>query len=205
MSFFFLPPFFGLQLSIPLSSNCYFLLLLMILQEPASPSVLALTSKKGLKKSSTKLFNESRAFKGVLSAAKQETSVQTRKGNVVAPRSKNDVEDSDDRKRLRKNSLHASIHCSSKTVESSSKFSPVIQKIRNSTVYAALLNGSKNNSTTLQRGMDVYTFLLFLPFKFHALVLFSIVKKIFVLYRSFNYQTYFRELLMWDERDFRQK
>ncbi|KAF3431123.1 hypothetical protein FNV43_RR25853 [Rhamnella rubrinervis] len=122
-------------------------------KENASQEIenLALTSKKRLTNSSSKLLTQSRPSKVFLSSAKQDTCVQMRNGNVVAPpRSKKPVENSDVKKKLSEKSLHKSIHFSSHFVESNMTTSSAIQKFGNSRVSTSSLNMSKNSSSSLK-------------------------------------------------------
>lgn len=127
------------------------------MQEARDQEIIASASKKRSSSSSSKSTSQNKAYKTVLSPAKQMTHVQTTKANNLASRSKNFVEDMVNKKNAK--SLHMSIHFSSHSGgESSKTTSPIIQKIKSLKNFTASLSVSKNNSASSQTKTKVSTF-----------------------------------------------
>ncbi|XP_024023980.1 protein WVD2-like 7 [Morus notabilis] len=118
-------------------------------EEARDQEIIASASKKRSSSSSSKSTSQNKAYKTLLSPAKQMTHVQTTKANNLASRSKNFVEDMVNKKNAK--SLHMSIHFSSHSGgESSKTTSPIIQKIKSLKNFTASLSVSKNNSASSQ-------------------------------------------------------
>lgn len=133
--------------------SCY---LHWLLQETAGHEneILALSNKKRLANSSSKVSIQNRPSKVFLSSSKQ--------SNVIAPRSKKSLEDPIDKKNLSVKSLQKSVQFSSHFVESNTT-SSAIQTFGNSRISTTSLNLSKNTSSSLKTITRVYSFFTHIP------------------------------------------
>lgn len=128
------------------------------MQEAAVEEIIASASKKRSSSSSSKSSSQNKASKTLLSPAKQTTRLQTAKGNNLASRSKNFMEDMINKKSAK--SLHMSIHYYSNPGGESSKTpSPIIEKIKGLKNFTASLSVSKNSSASSQTKTKVSNFL----------------------------------------------